>query len=307
MAFDPADYRHKIILTDGDSAAEFFARGWSETTPIEYANTKRSDMVSDVAAAFLDAGARLLVTNTARANTLSFPGLSEAGDPSTDEVIAMNRQGAAICRTVVREHPARNVLVVGAMGPGERLLTLNEIDEAALSAAYGTQAAALADGGVDAILCRAFTEIQAAVIAVRAAIEATGLPVIGTMVFDSGPEQTETTLGVAVPQACIELAEAGVAAMGCDCGRNPDGIPMVVGLMREACDLPIWVKIDAGPAELAEGRVVYPETPQAFAERISALIDAGAGLVGGCCGVTVEHLTAASEMLKARGTRKRRR
>jgi methionine synthase I (cobalamin-dependent) len=118
------------------------------------------------------------------------------------------------------------------------------------------------------------------------------LPVIGSMTFDSGPEQVETALGTTVPQACAEMAEAGAAVVGCDCGDSPDSAPAVVSLIRQSCDLPIWVKVDAGQPELVEGRVVYPETPQEFAGRLKPLAQQGANFVGGCCGASAGHIAA---------------
>jgi methionine synthase I (cobalamin-dependent) len=184
------------------------------------------------------------------------------------------------------------LLVFGAVGPIERLLLLDEIGESALSEAYARQAEALAAGGADAILCRSFVEVGALVVAIRAAIQATGLPVIGSMTFDSGPEQVETALGTTVPQACAEMAEAGAAVVGCDCGDSPDSTPAVVSLIRQSCGLPIWVKVDAGLPELVEGRVVYPETPPEFAGRLESLVQEGANFVGGCCGASAGHVAA---------------
>ncbi len=304
MAFKPADYLNKLVVTDGDLAAELLSRGWQASVAFEHANVRRPDIVHDVAGAFLDAGAKVLVTNTAAANALCLADLLESDAGTTAEglaeVLKLNRQGAAICRAATREHPAEELWVFGAMGPTERLLTLEEVDQTTVHEAYKAQAESLAEGGVDAILCRSFSEIQTLVIAVRAAAEATGLPVIGSMTFDCGPEQTETTLGVTVPQACAELVEAGAAMVGCDCGENPDGAPAVVGLMRERCDLPIWVKVNAGMPQLAEGRVVYPESPEEFAERLPALREAGASFVGGCCGARGEHIAAMAAAQRAR-------
>lgn len=267
---------------------------------MERANLLRPDMVRDVVDGFLDAGARVLVTNTAAANSPAMAQTAEGGEVCPEDLEKMNRLGAAICRSAVSEHSATDALVFGAIGPTDRLLGLGEIDAATLSAAYHAQATALAAGGADAIVCRAFTDIAALTLAVRAVTEATGLAAIGSLVFDSGPERTETSLGVTVPQACAELAEAGAAVIGCECGECPDGGPAVVTLMRQSSDLPIWVKVDAGEPQLVDGRVVYPESPEAFALRLAPLAEAGGNFIGGCCGATAEHIAALAASLAKR-------
>jgi len=312
MAFDITHYRNTLVVTDGDWRSELFLRGWKGTSDLERANLSKPDIVRDVAEAFLDAGAKVLVTSTAGANVLSLAERLDAKDMTENEILAMNREGAAICRAAASEYPAKDLLVFGAMGPTEQLLMLNEIEDATLHDAYETQAGALAAGGVDAILCRSFTEIQALSIAVKAATSATGLPVVGSMTFDCGPEQTETTLGVTIPQACAEMVDAGASVVGCDCGENPDAAQAVVTLMRQSCGLPIWVKINAGVPQLVEGRVAYPETPDEFTRRLAPLAQAGANFVGGCHGASVDHIAAMAASRKepkskrgSSGTRRR--
>ncbi|MFQ5430599.1 MAG: homocysteine S-methyltransferase family protein, partial [Phycisphaerae bacterium] len=179
-----------------------------------------------------------------------------------------------------------------------------EIDEETLSRAYRRQAAALAEGGVDGILCRSFTELDALRIALEAAKAATNLPLIGSMVFDSGPDFTETVMHVTVPQAAAAIREAGASMVGCDHAEHPDAAADVVGMLRAACDLPVWVEINAGRAELSEDRRVYPETPKAYGERLPALAQAGATIIGGGRGATRDHIAA---MRQARDRFLRRR
>lgn len=301
VSFNPADYRKHVVQMDGDQRGTFHARGWPDSNIPEEANVKRPDIVRDAADAFLDAGAKVLTTNTVGAPELVLGGEGESDDAGRRGVLEICRAGASIHRAAVSDHPAEDLLVFGALGPTERLLMFGEIDEGALDACYRTLAEALAAGGADAILCCSFTEIRALCVAVRAAEAATGLPVIGGMVFDSGPDQAETSLGVTVPQACAELAEVGVAAVGCGCGGNPDGMPALVALMRQACELPIWVKVDAGLPQLVDGRVAHPELPSEFALRMGALAAAGANFVGGCCGASPEHTAAGVVLREKRG------
>ena len=259
MTFDAVGYRNQTVIADGDWREEFRLRGWEKSTPPERVNLQRPDIVRDVAAAFLDAGARVLVTNTAGANAAALAEAPPGATLKEEELAALNREGAAILCAVVSEHHAADTLVLGAVGPTERLLLLEEITEAALYDAWASQAEALAAGGADAILCQGFTEIRALSVAVRAARAATDLPVFGSLVFGFGPEQTETSLGGTVPQACAVLSEAGAAGAGCEGRDNPDSVLEVVKLMRQTCDLPIWVRVPAGHPQLHARALVYPE------------------------------------------------
>lgn len=302
MPLDLARCRNSLLIADGDLHGELVARGWNRPDFCELANLGRPEWVRDVAEAFLDAGAEVLVTNTEAANFLALAQRPEIKNQTPDRITEMCRRGAEIARQAVSEFPAQDRYVFGAVGPVQQLLMLGEVSEKDLTEAYKNQAQALIDGGVDAILCRGFTELAALQIAVRAA-RATGLPVIATMAFDCGADQTETTLGVSVPQMCEALAGEAVAAFGCDGGESPDSTPKVVALLRRSSPLPIWVAVDAGLPQLIEGRAVYPESPADFAERVRPLAAAGANFIAGRRGATPAHIAA---MVKAKRSPKRR-
>jgi len=302
MPLDLAQCRNRLLIADGDLRGELMARGWKQPDFCELANLERPEWVRDVAEAFLDAGAEILVTNTEAANFLALAQRPETNDVTPERIAEMCRRGAEIARQAVSEFPAKDRYVFGAVGRVQQLLMLGEVSEKDLTEAYKNQAQALAEGGVEAILCRGFTELVALQIAVRAA-RATGLPVITTMAFDCGGDQTETTLGVTVPQMCEALASEVVAALGCDGGESPDTTAKIVALLRQSSPLPIWVAVDAGLPQLIEGRAVYPETPADFAERLKPLAAAGANFIAGRRGATPAHIAA---MVKAKRAPKRR-
>ena len=301
--FKPEDYRDKITVSGGDFLSELLARAQPPSPLWERLNVKRPDIVRVVADAFVGAGAVVLATNTDRANAVSLSEAVGAGDVSSAEITSINREGAAIYRAALDGVPGRSGGVFGAIGPVEPLLMLDEIKEQVLHDAYRAQAEALAEGGVDAILCRSFTELESLLIAVKAAIQAAGLPVVASMTFDAGPDYTETSLGVTVPQACTALVDAGVAMVGCDHGMFPDATDAIVSLLRESCDLPVWVEVNAGQAELQEEHVVHPEPPEPFAERLAAIVGAGASFMGGGRGTSAGHIAA---LVRARETYQRR-
>ena len=274
------------------------ARGWNRPNFCEAANIERPDCVRDIGEAFLDAGAEILVTNTDAANAMALAQRPELKDLTPERLAEICRRGAEIFRRSVNDFPSKDRYVFGAIGQVQQLVMLGEVSENDLADAYQNQAKSLADGGVDAILCRSFCELAALQTAVRAA-HATGLPVIATMAFDCGPDQTETTLGVSVPQMCEALSSEGVAALGCDGGESPDSAARVVALLRKSTpDLPIWAAVSAGHPQLLDGRAVYTETPDAFAARAKALAAAGANFIGGRRGATPAHIAALAKTLR---------
>lgn len=303
-----ATIANRLLIADGDTRGELINRGWDRFGFCEAANLERPEWVRDIAEAFLDAGAQILIANTAAANSLAVAEQPEAGEWSPDRIAEMARRGAEICRRAVSEFPAKDRFAVGAIGPISKLLVLEEISPDDLATVYQNQARSLAAGGIDAILCRGFTELAALQIAVRAARD-TGLPVVATMAFDAGADQTETTLGVSVPQMCEALGgqptSAGlVSAVGCDGGESPDSAARVVALFKQSSELPIWCAVDAGLPQLIDGRAVHPETPEQFAERLTILAAAGANIIAGRRGVSPAHIAA---LVKVSQSPKRRR
>lgn len=295
MAVNLAVCQNRVILAGGDFESELTLRGWPRGDAVEQANLARPDLVLEVMKRWLDAGVQVLLTNTAAANRFSTQDV--AAGCSSDELAALNRQGAALATRAARDSPSADLLVVGVAAAGPRLLKLSEVTEAEIETAYARQAEALAEGGADAVLCRGFTELPALRIAVAAARSASGLPVIGSLVFDAGAERLETLFGATPPQACAELAEVGVAAVGCESGDDPDGLPAVAVLLRQSSDLPILACTTAGMPLLVDGRVVYPETPTEFAQRACALVSAGANFIVGASGVSVDHLVEALSLI----------
>ena len=297
MTFDPSNYQDTILIAGGDYSADFFSQGHAPPPLWERANLDQPDIVRSCAVRFLQAGADILVTPTDRANEVALAEMSASGEISRQQITAINRQGAMLCRQAVAACGQSSAKVFGGVGPVELLLSLGEIKEDVLFAAYAAQVEALADGGVDAILCRGFTEIQALCIAVEAAQKnvSPDLSVVGSMVFDCGADFTETAMGVTVPQACQGLVQAGATIVGCDHGEYPDAAASVVTLLRASCDLPIWAEINAGQPELRDGRAVYLEPPEQFGTRLEALAASGASFIGGAGGATAQHVAALSQ------------
>ena len=291
MPTDLKGFRDRVRVADGAWGTQLQARGGRLGETVEPWNTDRPDDVRAVAAAYVEAGSDIILTNTFRANRFVLEREGGGG-----RVAELNEAGARLSKAAAGDR----ALVFGSIGPSGKLLMTREVTEAELLEAFTTQAAALAAGGVDAIVCETFYDLKEVGIALRAVREATELPVVASMTFDSGPDRTRTMMGVPPEQAAEALVEMGADAVGCNCGSGIDDYVTVVGRMRGRTDRPIWAKPNAGLPEEVDGRVVYRETPQRFASRVPDLVSAGADVVGGCCGTTPAFVAAIVEKVRPR-------
>ncbi len=183
-------------------------------------------------------------------------------------------------------------LVSASCGPCGRLLKpYGDIEPAEVYAGFEVQARAFLDGGADLICVETMTDLAEAVLAIRAAkAVAPAIPVVATMTFDRTPRGFFTIMGVTIERACEGLEEAGADIVGSNCGNGIDTMIEIAREFRARTRLPLAFRPNAGLPEVRAGAVVYPETPEFMAARIGALLDAGASIVGGCCGTTPEHI-----------------
>jgi methionine synthase I (cobalamin-dependent) len=135
------------------------------------------------------------------------------------------------------------------------------------------------------------SDLEEAALALAAARE-TGLPVIVSFAFDSGRKHDRTMTGATPEQAARVAKEGGADAVGANCGAGPAAFAEICRRLRAACDLPVWLKPNAGLPSVIEGRVHYSESPEEFAASAAELLGAGASFVGGCCGTSPEFIRA---------------
>lgn len=275
------------VITDGAWGTQLQARGLAAGACPDAWNLERPGEVEAVARAYVEAGSQVILTNTFRANRLALAGYGLA-----DRVTAINRAGALISRRAA----GTAVRVFASMGPSGRMLMTGETSEAELAEAFTEQARALAEGGADGLVVETMSDLREACIAVSAA-RVTGLPVVASMVFDSGKKRDRTMMGVTPEQAARELSEAGADVIGANCGQGVAGYVEICRRLRAAADRPVWIKANAGMPELADGVPVYRMTPEEYAAYVPALLQAGAFFIGGCCGTGPEFIRAICKAL----------
>ncbi len=277
------------VVTDGAWGTQLQALGLEGGDCPDLWNLTNPGKVESVARAYVDAGSRVILSNTFRANRVALEGYGVA-----DRVIEINRAGAAIS---VRAANGK-ALVFASIGPSGKMLVTEEITPDALRATFEEQAHALAEGGANGLVVETMGDLNEAVIAVAAA-KTTGLPVVACVVFDSGKNKDRTMMGNTPEQVAPALAEAGADVIGANCGRGIAGYLPICERLHAATELPIWIKANAGLPEMIDGVLVYQSTPEQFSGFASALLSAGATFLGGCCGTSPAFIRALSEKIAA--------
>lgn len=269
------------VLTDGAWGTQLQARGLALGEFPDLWNIAHPDRVAEVAKAYVDAGSQVILTNTFGANRIR---LAETG--WAERTAEINEAGARISK----EAASGRALVFASIGPCGKMLAAEEVTEEELLQAFTEQAAALARGGADGLVVETMCDLQEACIAVRAA-KATGLPVVGSMVFDSGAAKDRTMMGTTPEQAAAGLLEAGADVIGANCGQGVAGfVAICARFAAVAQGRPVWIKANAGLPEMKDGKPLYATTAKQFASHLPALLNAGAGFVGGCCGTSPDFI-----------------
>ena len=282
-----------VTLADGAMGTMLFANGLQFGDPPEVWNLTHPDVVRSIHRGYIDAGARIILTNTFGGNRLRL-----ALHGFDDRVRELNIAAATLLGAEV-ESAGSDALVAGDIGPsGEIVAPLGTLDYAEAVDVFAEQAGALVAGGVDLIWIETMSDLQE----IRAAIEgvrrvAPAIPLITTMTFDT---RGHTMMGVSPEQAVEALAAWGADAIGGNCGNGPDEMIAVVERMHAAApDALLVAKSNAGMPELVDMRAVYKADPATMAAQALTMRDAGARIVGGCCGSTPAHLAAIAEALAA--------
>jgi len=276
------------IVTDGAWGTQLQARGLSSGECPDAWNLTHPSQVEAVARSYVEAGSQIILTNTFGANRLS---LDKHG--LADQAVAINQAGVVISRRAA----AGSALVFASIGPSGKVLMMGDVTEAALTDAFTEQARALADAGADALVVETMSDLAEARLAIQSA-KTTGLPVVASLVFDSGKDKDRTMMGITPEKAATELEVAGADVVGANCGQGIAGYIKVCQRMRSSTSLPIWIKANAGLPVLVEGRITYQIAPSQFAAHVPDLAQAGASFIGGCCGTSPEFIREICSVVK---------
>jgi methionine synthase I (cobalamin-dependent) len=277
-----------VLISDGAWGTQLQARGLPAGTIPDTWNLTHPGQVEAVARAYVEAGSQVILTNSFRANAIAMHSSSAA------DLDAINRAAVELSKRAA----GTRALVFASIGPAGKMLLSGEVNAEELNAAFSAQAQSLAAAGADALLIETMSDPEEARLAVRAA-KATGLPVIASFAFDSGKNKDRTMMGATPEVVAAAMAEAGADGVGANCGVGVDFAVPICQRLHSACELPIWIKPNAGLPVMKRAAIHYGTTAEFFASHLAALRDAGASFVGGCCGSTPEFIRA---LVAARAT-----
>ena len=284
------------ILTEGAMGTMLFAAGLTQGYSPELWNVEQPDKVAAIHKAYLEAGAQIALTNTFGGNRFRL-----ALHNAQDRVEDLNHAAVELLQKVMR-NAERSVLIAGNIGPtGQVLQPYGEMSFEEARLAFAEQAAALIGAGVDLIWIETMADLEE----VRAAVEgirqvSQELPVMTTMTFDT---HGRTMMGVTPEKAVTTMASFGATAVGGNCGNGPAEILSVIEKMHTTSpDAILVAKSNAGVPTLVGGRPVYGASPADMAEYAVKVYNAGARIIGACCGSTPDHIKAIAQALASQAS-----
>ena len=286
--------REKTLLGDGAMGTQLQQAGLEPGGCGEAWNTEHPDRVLAIQKKYVEAGSDCLITNTFGGSRIMLERHAQDSD-----VKAINKAGALIAREAFGE---KEGYVLGDIGPfGGLLEPYGEVAEKSVREAFAEQAMALVSGGVDAIIIETQTSLEELGIGLEAARDAGAPCVIGSMAYDVtfDGEEIRTMMGIGPEDAAEFMVENGADVIALNCGSGVDvtWAARAVERYRRITDLPPMAQPNAGLPELIDMEVVYRQTPEEMTGELSALLSAGANIVGGCCGSSPAHLRLFRKLL----------
>ncbi|NWF88352.1 MAG: homocysteine S-methyltransferase family protein [Ignavibacteriaceae bacterium] len=285
----------KILISDGAWGTYLHKLGLGIGECPEIWNiTHRSEVLS-IARSYIEAGSDMILTNSFGAHPIR---LEHYG--LQDRAFELNEAAAAISREAAGE----NHFVLGSIGPSSAIVMMGEIPEEKIFDGFRIQVEGLAHGGADAVCIETMSEIEEAVLAIRAAKEFSDLEVVATFTFQKTVHgYYRTMMGVSPEEMVNALKSAGADIIGANCGMGFEQMIDIVKVIRSVdSDTPVLIHANAGLPIVKNGETTFPETPEMMCSRIGELINAGVNIVGGCCGTTPDHIRAFAQLLKTKNS-----
>ena len=286
----------RVLLADGAMGTLLFSRGIATNTCLEALVLDQPDVIRRAHEDYIAAGADIIETDTFGANRFR---LAKHGLES--RVRDINFRAARLARDA-REISGHPVFIAGAIGPtGRMLATVGDVRPGEVRAAIREQAEALLEGGVDVIILETFpdiAELREAILAVKSCCD---LPLVAQVTF----QRDGRTYGGEPPDEVANVASSlGADVAGINCSLGPQSALDVIEQMAANTSIRLSAMPNAGLPKRTENGMIYPSTPEYFAEYAKRLVVAGANIVGGCCGTTPEHTAAMREELQREWNRR---
>lgn len=279
------------ILCDGAMGTLLYERGIPLDACFDELNLTSADLIVDIHREYIAAGAEMIETNSFGANRFKLEPFGLTG-----KVRDLNRRAARNAREA-RELSGQPVLIAGSVGPtGRTLPPIGATDPEAIYTAFYEQISALLEGGVDLLVIETIPSLDEMLTAIRVAKEVCDLPIVAQMTF---AEDGRTIAGNTAEEVVAALAPLGVAVIGANCSVGPLHTRDVLRRMVRAAgsDVRFSGQPNAGWPMQVGGRVIYPSTPEYFADYVREGAQLGLSILGGCCGTTPVHTRAMRQAL----------
>jgi 5-methyltetrahydrofolate--homocysteine methyltransferase len=295
--------RVRPLLADGAMGTELMRAGLEPGGCGEIWNLTQPEKVLAIQRRYVEAGSDCLITNTFGGSRIMLNRHSHG-----DQATAINRAGVEVARQAFGD---RDGYVIGDIGPfGGLLEPYGEFSETQVREAFEEQAAALVAAGAEAIIVETQTSLEELSLGIRAAKGAGAPCVIGSMAYDVTLDGStfRTMMGVEPERAAVLMTELGadIVALNCGTGMDMERARHAVQRYKQVTGLPVMAQPNAGQPKLVNLKVVYDETPEQMVTGVVPLLEAGANIIGGCCGSTPDHIRAFRKAMDEFSLRKAR-
>ena len=280
----------RVLLLDGAAGSNFLLAGMPADACTELWLIEHPEVLIKLQREYVEAGTQILYAPTFGGNRtmLKEKHVNKSVQEINSRIVALSKEAAQ----------GRALIAADMTMTGKQLMPNGTFSIHEAVDVYKEQAKALYEAGVDLFVVETMVSLQemrAAVLAIR---EVCGLPILCTFTVDANGF---TFLGTEITAAAVTLERMGVDAIGMNCSMGPDQMELAVRKIREAVQIPVIAKANAGHPEQENGRTVYKMSPETYAKHAEKLLDAGVGLIGGCCGTTPAFIREICALLKQRG------
>lgn len=292
--------KSKLIL-DGATGSNLQKRGMPVGVCPEEWIIENSEVLKQLQIEYIQAGSDVLYAPTFSGNRIKLEeyGLDDKLSEINTKLVEISKAAVDEGLTDEEKKAGREVYIAGDITmTGKQVYPVGPLMFEELVDIYKEQIRCIADAGIDFIVVETMMSLQECRAAVIAAKEVCELPIMVTLTFN---EDGRTLYGTNPETAALVMTTLGVDAVGVNCSTGPDKMIEIVKTMTEYADIPIVAKPNAGLPKLEDGVTIYDMGPEEFAREMMPLVEAGADVVGGCCGTTPEHIRLLNELLIEKG------